>query len=78
MASARNSLVFTAGVVGSACDAICGTRSARKIIAFFVVIIAEFRLWSGSQNRSLLNILAVTTQFLSLGHLKGKLSLEGR
>ena len=28
----------------------------KKIIAFFVVLIAEVRLWSGSQNRSLLNI----------------------
>ena len=33
------------------------TRRARKnVIVFFVVLIAEFRLWSGSQNRILSNI----------------------
>ena len=36
----------------------CATRNGqeKKLIVFFVVLIAEFRLWSGLQNRILLNI----------------------
>ena len=53
MASARNSLVFTAGVVGCAYRwsivTKCATRDGqeKKLIVFFVVFIAEFRLCSG-------------------------------
>ena len=36
----------------------CATRDGqeKKLIVFFVVLIAEFRLWSGLQNRILPNI----------------------
>ena len=60
MALVRNSLVFTAGVLGSAYWYLWrNPRNAmgeKRIIGFFVVLIAKFRLWSGSQNRFLLNV----------------------
>ena len=53
----------------------CATRDGReKKTVFFLVLIAEFRLWSGLQNPFFFQYRnrAVTTQLITLGHLQKK------